>query len=262
VTDETIENYTDKVCPDFTGKKAFIANGAMRGMVAAMFAACGFTRADTVEDADIIVFTGGSDVSPALYGQTAISGTYFNRDRDNLEVEIFTRAKELGKPMFGICRGMQFLHVMAGGALWQDVTGHAGPDHFMVDIEEGVRLKVTSLHHQMVQVSDKINMQLIGVCEDTITKKFEDENILMHTGALSNNARESTATLETEAAFYPDINALAVQGHPECGSDEYKSWTMNKIKDRFFDEADPEDYELEYEVITVNAEGDSKCAES
>ena len=154
--------------------------------------------------------------------------------------------------MFGICRGSQFLHVMAGGELWQDVTGHAGPDHFIVDIQEGCRVMATSLHHQAVKPTEDINMQVVAVSEDEITSKFEDENILLHTGAL-NNATDSLLNLEVEAVYYPEINAFTVQGHPEVGSNEYRSWTLTKLMEYCFEEEDEDDDE-ETEPMTITVE--------
>src|SRR5690606_31443963 len=80
---------------------------------------------DTVEDADLVVFCGGEDVSPRYYGQHPHSTTHSNEKREEKEYKLYRQAKELGIPCVVICRGKQFLHVMNGVSLYQDVDGHA-----------------------------------------------------------------------------------------------------------------------------------------
>ena len=99
-------------------------------------------------DVDLIVFTGGSDVDPALYGEVRHRTTYVDVARDTYEVGLFKRALELGLPMVGVCRGAQFLCVMSGGKLVQNVGGHQ-VDH-EVRTSDGRWLEVSSLHHQMM----------------------------------------------------------------------------------------------------------------
>lgn len=224
--------YNEIELPDFSKKKAYICTGAMQGSVIDLLLACNFERAATVKEADVVVFVGGADVDPSLYGQTKIEQTYSRPERDKIEREIFDEAKKLGKMMFGICRGAQFLHVMAGGSLWQDVTNHAGPSHDIIDIEENVVVRATSLHHQACRLDNNLDVQLIATTVDTVTSKFEDENVLLWTGkSLKVNSIDAASVLEVEAAYYPGIKAFTVQGHPEVGTDEYKSWTMNKLHD-------------------------------
>lgn len=66
-----------------------------------------------------IVFSGGNDI-----------GEYPNRD--NTEKTIYDLAKERNLPVLGICRGMQFINFMNGGALHQ-VKGHSGTYHRTID---------------------------------------------------------------------------------------------------------------------------------
>ena len=50
-----------------------------------------------IQDADLVVFTGGEDIDPALYGKYPHKQTWFNRDRDKTEVEFFDYAKAEGR---------------------------------------------------------------------------------------------------------------------------------------------------------------------
>jgi putative glutamine amidotransferase len=83
-----------------------------------------------LDDIDAMVFTGGSDINPAVYGQEphpASSGFYDHRDA--AELELMRAALGGAMPVLGICRGMQLLNVARGGDLIQHLEGstHKGP---------------------------------------------------------------------------------------------------------------------------------------
>jgi putative glutamine amidotransferase len=79
---------------------------------------------------DGLVFTGGSDLEPALYGQEPhpeTAGVVPHRDRAELHLLEAALGRDL--PVLGICRGMQLLNVHRGGDLDQHLPGevHRGP---------------------------------------------------------------------------------------------------------------------------------------
>ena len=85
---------------------------------------------EILDDVDAMVFTGGSDINPAVYGQEphpASSGFYDHRDA--AELELMRAALGQAMPVLGICRGMQLLNVACGGDLIQHLEGdtHKGP---------------------------------------------------------------------------------------------------------------------------------------
>jgi len=85
---------------------------------------------EILDDVDAMVFTGGSDINPAVYGQEphpASSGFYDHRDA--AELELMRAALGQAMPVLGICRGMQLLNVARGGDLIQHLEGdtHKGP---------------------------------------------------------------------------------------------------------------------------------------
>lgn len=75
---------------------------------------------------DGLVVAGGADVDPALYGQLNVAARHLDPPRDRLEADLIRRAVDTGKPLLGICRGMQLLTVALGGTLHQD-AGAAYP---------------------------------------------------------------------------------------------------------------------------------------
>ena len=234
-----------KTFPTFSGKKAFVLPGAFYGQGVLLMAEAGFNKADNVEDADVVVFMGGADVDPALYNQKNVASSC-HRARDDYEKAIFEKAKELGKVCFGICRGAQFLHVMNGGVLWQDVNNHAGRDHLIIDLDEDVRVKVTSLHHQMLQDND--TLEVLAVTEEQIATRFEDENLLINMSQKGNN---DSYEVEIEAGCYHGTKCFFVQGHPEIGSLYYKTWTMSKLHDLMYEWSSSEEVKVMVEGMKI-----------
>ena len=126
------------------------------------------------ETLDGLLLTGGPDIDPARYGQERHPKTDGgDAAMEHAEVSLARRALRDGLPVFGICRGIQTLNVVAGGTLYQDVADELrtpithpadanGRDYLAheVRITEGTRLgravgraeiKVNSLHHQAVR---------------------------------------------------------------------------------------------------------------
>lgn len=102
---------------------------------------------DSVEEADIVLFTGGEDVHPDMYDREMHPRTYANIRRDIQEKSIFDSVRE-DQMCLGICRGSQFLCVMNGGILVQHCTNHAlGYTHPITNGSEVY--DITSTHHQM-----------------------------------------------------------------------------------------------------------------
>lgn len=76
----------------------------------------------------IVIFTGGEDVNPELYGEKN-RHAHYNIQRDQVESWVYAAAQEYAIPMLGICRGHQFMCVMAGGTLYQDTQAELGQYH-------------------------------------------------------------------------------------------------------------------------------------
>lgn len=132
--------------------KVFVVGGDMS--VTNLFHSEGWVCVNNVFDSDLVCFTGGADVGPQLYGHPRHTSTFVHDPHDQTEMAIFAESMERSTPMVGICRGGQFLNVMNGGKMYQDVTGHT-QSHFMHIVDKkGLRsIQVTSTHHQMMMPS-------------------------------------------------------------------------------------------------------------
>jgi gamma-glutamyl-gamma-aminobutyrate hydrolase PuuD len=122
---------------------------------------------ETLDALDAVVFSGGADVDPRLYGAEPHPETDVpHSHRDAGELALLRAALERDMPTLAICRGFQLLNVARGGDLVQhlpedrgDVVHRDVPGEFMhhpVEVKPGTRLAsilggtshVTSHHHQ------------------------------------------------------------------------------------------------------------------
>ena len=71
---------------------------------------------------DGLVLQGGADVSPYAYGERPLCDAWEGDPlRDAYEMELIEAFVSAGKPILGICRGMQLINVAFGGSLYQDI---------------------------------------------------------------------------------------------------------------------------------------------
>jgi putative glutamine amidotransferase len=102
--------------------------GAMAVMIPAVDSDSVVTREDLnlshyAAALDGLVLQGGNDVAPETYGETPLHTDWHgDRVRDRYELELIDAFVKAGKPVFGVCRGLQLLNVMFGGTLLQDIT--------------------------------------------------------------------------------------------------------------------------------------------
>ena len=77
---------------------------------------------DYAEWLDGLVLMGGSDVWPGSYGEEPLKVQWGgDRIRDDYETALTRAFVAAGKPVFGVCRGLQLLNVAFGGTLLQDI---------------------------------------------------------------------------------------------------------------------------------------------
>ena len=151
----------------------------------------------------LVLFTGGADVSPTLYEETSPKKMCgINLSRDRMETKIFEHAIRNNIKIAGICRGVQFINVMAKGRMFHHVSNHAGSVH-TIQIANGEIFEVNSLHHQMCILGP--NTILVGWARPSVSEIYygnKDEQVNF-------NGKES------EVIIVPNLNACGVQYHPE-----------------------------------------------
>lgn len=113
---------------------------------------------------DGLLLTGGGDVDPARYGHEDGGSLLIDPERDRTELALVTAYLAAGKPILGICRGLQVLNVALGGTLIQDLGEDQNQFHRRIEADKvhpilaqsnsllhtlyGSTFPVNSAHHQ------------------------------------------------------------------------------------------------------------------
>lgn len=127
---------------------------------------------EAIARVDGLLLTGGADVDPALYGEQPRPETKMAPQmRQRLDVPLARAVLAAGRPVLGICMGIQVLNVAAGGTLVQDIAAQTPgalqhrrmeeadravhkveivKGSMLAEIVGGEPLGVNSTHHQAV----------------------------------------------------------------------------------------------------------------
>ena len=149
-----------------------------------------------LERLDGLIFSGGGDLAPDLYGGIAHHTIYLvDEERDQFEMDLAQRALSADIPVLGICRGMQVLTVASGGDLIAHVPEAYGtqvihrlehprrPCEHAVELEADTRLvkilgttftTVVSWHHQAVKTIPQ-DWRAIAYAEDGLIEAMEHQ---------------------------------------------------------------------------------------
>ncbi len=151
---------------------------------------------DIVASLDGIILTGGEDPAPHLYNEPPLAGLgEVDYERDLAELAVIKLAREMNKPMLGICRGMQILNVALGGTLVQDIPSqvpgayqHAqkGSRQYgahWIKLEPGfiseaigtTEVLVNTSHHQSVK-DVAPGLRVTGTTADGVIEAIENED--------------------------------------------------------------------------------------
>jgi putative glutamine amidotransferase len=161
---------------------------------------------------DALLFAGGGDVDPAHYGAAAHPqlGT-IEPLRDDVELALARRAAEAGKPLLGICRGIQLLNVALGGTLYQDIPAElpAALDHY-ASRKDPDR---AHLAHPLALAPDSWLAMQLGTRELAVNT-FHHQALRDVAPGLRVTGRAPDGVIEAVEAAGPGF-AVGVQCHPE-----------------------------------------------
>ncbi|KAF1066762.1 gamma-glutamyl-gamma-aminobutyrate hydrolase family protein [Variovorax sp.] len=158
---------------------------------------------------DGVVMHGGADVWPGSYGEVPLKDAWIgDRIRDLYDLALVEAFEQAGKPIFGVCRGLQLINVAFGGTpfggtLYQDIEEqHGHPE---------------TLRHRDPVTYDQ-NFHQIGIVPGTRLAKLYPEvqtarvNSIHHQGV-----KDLAPGFEVEAWSLPDRVAEAIRRRPERG---------------------------------------------
>ena len=158
---------------------------------------------------DGLLFTGGQDVEPALYGEEkeAFCGECCP-ERDAMESKLLAIALGRDVPVFGICRGIQFINVALGGTLYQDL-----PVQRPSAVEHHQRPPSDAPVHTVTPLPDTPLAALLGQGPIGVNSCHHQA---VRTLAPKLIAMAAAPDGIVEAAYMPDRRFVwAVQWHPE-----------------------------------------------
>ena len=164
---------------------------------------------------DGLMLTGSpSNLDPARYGQDVPDAPGpFDAARDAMTADLIAAMLDLGRPVFGVCRGFQEINVAFGGSLRRDMAqsraliAHHAPDdvHF----------------NAMFDHEHRVDLTPGGVLARAFEAEAATVNSVHYQGVdrlgdgLTVEARAPDGVVEAVSATVNGAPVLAVQWHPE-----------------------------------------------
>ncbi len=196
--DAALVPYDYVVAVERAGGRALLVPPAMDGIE------------ETLAALDGLIFSGGSDLDPALYGQEAHPETDgIVAERDSAELTLLQAALTHDLPVLAICRGSQVLNIALGGDLDQHLPDTVG---------DGTHKQVpgTFAEHPVDVVADERLSPVLGERVSVKSHHHQGFGRLgegLHVAAVADDGT-------VEAIWNPASRfAVGVLWHPEAGED-------------------------------------------
>lgn len=156
------------------------------------------------------LFCGGNDINPVVLNRPPLSSAGEADIRTDLfQLEFLRHILPQGKPVLGICRGLQVLNTACGGELLQDISLWREP---FLEHMQNSRLR-SDPWHTVIFEKDSL---LCKICGNSLpVNSFHHQAILTPGRGIRITARAQDGIPEAaEVSAHPF--ALGVQWHPEC----------------------------------------------
>jgi len=170
------------------------------------------TAEEVIDRLDGVLLTGSpSNLQPSFYGEAEVGDPPFDPGRDAMMAALVQAVLARGKPLFGICRGLQEINVALGGTLTRELQDHHAPDEVgfmeMFDHRHDVALTPGGLlaraHGRMALHVNSVHYQGLARLGD----------------GLAVEAVAPDGMVEAVSARIGAAPVLAVQWHPEWSAD-------------------------------------------
>lgn len=160
-----------------------------------------------VDMMDGFVLSGGVDWNPMFYGEEKqFDSVEIDEERDAFEKAAFSVIMASGKPILGVCRGIQTINVCMGGTLYQHIEGHRQDK------------PATMRTHTLEVIENTYFHELIGQ-KSIIVNSFHHQNVKDLAPGLEVCAVSSEGYVEVVYAPQHKF-LLGVQFHPEYYYDQ------------------------------------------
>lgn len=153
-------------------------------------------------DFDGLILPGGGDISPFFYHMENKGSRNIDSLLDSVQFSLFRAFTAAGKPVLGICKGIQLINVAFGGTLIQDLSGESLSIHAW---DEGDKIHITKAAH--------------GTFPAQLYSNFPRVNSAHHqaVAAVGDGLRVAQygPDFVIEALYHERLPILGVQWHPE-----------------------------------------------
>lgn len=147
---------------------------------------------------DLLLLPGGGDFDPAFYGEKAAGAKPSDGMLDLMQFQLLQLALVRQKPVIGICKGMQLIHVFFGGRLLQD-------------------LPEDNIHYYPYTTKDAIHSVQLLPFPSMITHKKNDRDFLSYEKAsASQREKQMLSTLLAQFSVVNSAHHQAVSDLPDC----------------------------------------------
>ncbi len=179
-----------------------------------------------VEICDGFLFTGGGDIDPSQYGEEPDSRLgEIDPELDTFQLSLYVEVEKSGKPVLGICRGLQIINTARQGNLYQDINNQI-PNSYQ-HLQSGKRSH--SVHKVAIDEGTKVH-GILGQSEVSVNS-LHHQSIRQLGKGLTVSARAGDGVIE---AVESGDKIIGVQWHPEDMIDSSKvmnnlfQWLVNR----------------------------------
>lgn len=155
-----------------------------------------------VSDYDGLVLPGGGDIAPSLFHAKNQGSYEIDEPLDRFQLQVLETFIQAGKPVLGICKGLQIINVYFGGTIIQDL-----PEY--------------SLSVHKYEGKDKVHLTKAagGTFPERLYGSFPVTNSAHHQGVGSVGdgllVAQYAYDFVIEAMYHKTLPILGVQWHPE-----------------------------------------------
>lgn len=180
---------------------------------------------------DALILQGGVDLHPETTGVPLPSNAKYpvDRVRDLYELALIEAFIAEGKPILGICRGLQLINVFFGGSLHSDLQEDGLSKHFDQDLETEYTHEICVEENGILSSIYPENAKVVSLHHQGILRLGE--------GLMVEATCPSDKLIEAFSCIQPDKYILAVQWHPEFHDAKSETLPGGKLLELFLNTA-------------------------
>ena len=169
---------------------------------------------------DGLMLTGSpSNLDPALYGEEIGDAPGpFDLARDTMTADLIKAMLDLGRPVFGVCRGFQEINVAFGGSLRRDMA--SSPKLIAHHAPDEVDFNGMFDHLHPVDLTPGGVLATAFGASSAVVKSVHYQGVDRLGEGLTVEARAPDGVVEAVSANVNGAAVLAVQWHPEWKPDQ------------------------------------------